>query len=121
MIKSKLTELISYDQTGNLCSYCHSYPETLVHLFWNYRIVFDFWYQIVQWINENSEEVVGIVIFRAIFGIIFNREFNKPVNFIIILTKFYIYKCRINNKPLNFNIWKTEVKNALLSEKNDCY
>lgn len=108
-------------KNDNLCSFCHIYPETLVHLFWNCRIVFDFWDQIEKSVNKKSNEIISIVMFSAIFGITFNRKFNKPLICIIILTKYYIHKNRFNNKSLNFNIWKSEIKNALLSEKNDCY
>ena len=75
--------------------------------------------------NIGSMKIVKklLVVFSAIFGTTSNREFVncKPFNFIFILRKFYTCKCRIHNESLNFNIWKTKLKNALLSEKNDCY
>ena len=39
------------------------------------------------------------------------------MNYILILTKYYIYKCRIQNKQLNIKIWQNEVKVYLLLEK----
>ena len=54
---------------------------------------------------------------RAIFGICNQNEFNKPINYILILTRFYIYKCRINNKELNIATWVKEMKFFLHIEK----
>lgn len=102
---------------NNLCTFCNVHSETLVHLFWSCRIVFDFWDRIEKWINEKVNGSFSIIMFSVFFGISYNQECNKPFNYIIILTKYYIYKCRINKKPLNFNIWKFEIKNALVTEK----
>lgn len=110
----------------NQCSFCQRFPETLEHLFWNCEFISEFWQKIENWINEKSEFVVAIIMYNAIFGITFNQDFNKPINYIIILTKYYIYKCRINNKQLNFAVWKNEVKNSFLLNKtiaikNNCF
>lgn len=104
-------------KTDSSCTFCKNYPETLEHLFWNCGIISEFWEKIETWINENSDYIVAIVMYNVIFGITFKREFHIPVNYIIILTKYYIYKCRTNNKPLNFSVWKNEIKNSLLIEK----
>ena len=56
--------------------------------------------------------------FRFFFiGITVNTDLNKPINYIIILDKYYIFKWRINNKSLNLSVWKNEVKIYLLFEK----
>ena len=54
---------------------------------------------------------------RAIYCICNQNEFNKPINYILILTRFYIYKCRINNKELNIATWVKEMKFFLHIEK----
>ena len=58
---------------------------------------------------------------RAILGIMNVNEYNKPINYILILTRYYIYKCCINNKQLNLLAWIHEVKFFIQIEKNDCY
>ena len=35
----------------------------------------------------------------------------------LAFTKHYIYKCRIQNKSLNLNVWKNEIKFYLQAEK----
>lgn len=70
-----------------------------------------------HWLFEKIQFSLNIDKQTAIFGITFNVRFNKPMNYILILTRYYIYKCRINNKPLNLLTWRTEVSQFLTIEK----
>lgn len=47
----------------------------------------------------------------------FSKNGNRPENYILILTRYYIYKSRINNKKLYLNVWKREVKCFIDTEK----
>ena len=58
---------------------------------------------------------------RAILGIMNVNEYNKSINYILFLTRYYIYKCRINNKQLNLLAWIHEVKFFIQIKKNDCF
>ena len=78
----------------------------------------EFWENIENWICKKNKYLVKIDKKRAIFGISNQNESNKPINYILILTRFYIYKCRINNKELNIATWAKEMKFFLHIEKN---
>ena len=67
--------------------------------------------------TKKNQYLVNIDKKRAIFGICNQNEFNKPINYILILTRFYIYKCRINNKELNIATWVKEMNFFLHIEK----
>ena len=54
---------------------------------------------------------------QLFFGITFDVALYMPINYILILTKYYIYKCRIQNKQPNIKIWQNEVKDYLFLEK----
>ena len=41
----------------NLCSYCHTEPETLIHLFFNCSLVNDFWRKVVTFINSKCFDI----------------------------------------------------------------
>ena len=45
--------------------------------------------------------LLNIDIKRAIFGIVSSSVCNKPINYILILARYYIYKCRISNNHLD--------------------
>ena len=76
----------------------------------------EFWENIENWIYEKNQYLVNIDKRRAIF-ICNQNEFNKPINYILILTRFNIYKCRINNKELNIALWVKEMKSYILKRK----
>ena len=63
--------------------------------------------------TKKNQYLVNIDKKRAIFGICNQNEFN----YILILTRFYIYKCRIINKELNIATWIKEMKFFLHIEK----
>ena len=107
-------QLIKQD---DLCSFCGLLTEKIEHLFWHCNVVVEFWESIERWFFERIQFSLNIDKQTAIFGITFNRHFNKPINYILIITRYYIYKCRINNKRLNLLTWRKEVNRFLSVEK----
>ena len=101
----------------NICSFCKREPEKLEHLFWYCEIVQDFWNKIEFLINMKSDYIFIMHKHAAFFGIIFDAALYMPINYILILTKYYIYKSRIQNKQPNIKIWQNEVKYYLFLEK----
>ena len=78
----------------------------------------EFWENIENWIYEKKNQyLVNIDTKRVIFSICNQNEFNEPINYILILTRFYIYKCPINIKELNIAAWVKEIKFFLYIEK----
>ena len=77
----------------------------------------EFWENIENWIYEKNQYLVSIDKKRALFGICNQSEFSKTISFILILTRFYIYKCRINTKGSNIAEWVKELKFFIRIEK----
>ena len=69
----------------NLCTFCKRFPEKIEHLFWYCNTIMEFWENIENWIYEKNQYLVNIDKKRAIFGICNQNEFNKPINYILIL------------------------------------
>lgn len=103
---------------NNLCTFCETVPERLEHLFWHCPTVLNFWENVERWIYEGNNYLINLDKQRAILGITPINLSNKPINFILILTRYYIYKARINNKQLNLTAWKNEVKSYINIEKS---
>ena len=101
----------------NICSFCKREPEKLEHLFWYCEVVQDFWNKIEFLINMKSDYIFIMHKHAAFFGITFDVALYMPINYILILTKYYIHKCRIQNKQPNIKIWQNEVKDYLFLEK----
>ena len=72
-----------------------------------------FWGNIEQWIYNKS----NIDTLRAIFGIPHTSKINIPVNYLLIVTRHYIYSCKLSNKKLSITGWQNYVKQYIQVEK----
>ena len=71
-------------------------PEMFEHIFCHCTLIMEFWERIEMWIYERNNYLLNIDMQRAILGVTNVTENNKPINYILILTRYYIYKYRIN-------------------------
>jgi len=87
---------------SNICDYCDEIDTLEHHLFLCHasKIIWD---KLVQWIHSNLEIKYLLTECEVIFGIPFtNSPDLKLINFLIILSKWYINNTKTNNKPLYF-------------------
>ena len=101
----------------NLCTFCKLEQEKIEHLFWHCNVVNQFWGTIDQWIFEKNNYMVNVDKYRALFGIPSMLPAMQPINYILILTRHYIYTCRVNSSNLNHLSWKNYVNKFLETEK----
>ena len=102
---------------NNLCHFCNDEIEKLAHLFWHCNVVNRFWENIEQWIYNKSNYLINIDKLRAIFGIPHTSKINIPVNYLLIVTRHYIYNCKLSNKNLSITGWQNYVKQYIQVEK----
>ena len=102
---------------NNLCSFCNLDHEKIEHLFWHCHVVNQFWDSMEQWIFDKCHYMVNFNKHRAIFGIPSTSAAMQPLNYILILTRHYIYTCQINSSNLNIPAWKNYVNKFLETEK----
>ena len=101
----------------NLWNFCKRFPKKLEHIFWYCTLIMEFWEHIEMWVYERSNYLLNIDMQRAILGITNVTENNKPINYILILTRYYIYKCRINGNRPSITEWIKEVNFFIHVEK----
>ena len=102
---------------NNLCTFCNQEIEKIEHLFWHCNIVNQFWETVEQWVLEKNNYMLNVDKYRAIFGIPNTSLAMIPINYILIVTRHYIYKCRISSSNLNLLSWANYVKKILELEK----
>jgi len=75
------------------CSLCNEEEETVIHLFWDCRVVANFWSKVDEWFFNLTNIHLHINVFNVIFGDLSDR---CPAlsNLIILLAKIYIFKYR---------------------------
>ena len=97
----------------DLCCFCGSLPEKIEHLFWHCNVVVEFWESIERWLLEsiqfslNIDKQTDILELHLI-------DISKDL---LTITRYYIYKCRIENKRLNLLTWRKEVNQFVSIEK----
>ena len=87
---------------SRLCSFCHTEPETLSHMFWTCSIVQEIWEEVAEYISTrfNTQELS-----MSLEAIITNQLVpvrHNVANFICLITKQYIYSQRCMGKNLAF-------------------
>ena len=102
---------------NNLCTFCNLEIEKIEDLFWHCNIVNQFWETVEQWVLEKNNYMLNVDKYRAIFGIPNTSLAMIPINYILIVTRHYIYKCRISSSNLNHLSWANYVKKILELEK----
>ena len=101
------------------CSFCGAHSETIIHLFWTCKFVQRFWNDISFLINKkcahahNFKFTENLVLFGNC-NIIYT---DKICNLIILIAKFFIYRCKVQNKPLNIQIFTKELFRRYQIEK----
>ena len=113
-------------EQNNLCTFCGEEVEKLEHLFWQCNTVNTFWENTEQWIYDQNNYLINIDKVRAIFGILNASKIYIPVNYILTITRYYIYYCKLNENNLTILGWQRFVKQYLEVEKmiaikNDTY
>lgn len=80
-----------------LCSFCNNFRETSIHIFTKCVEVKKIWNSLVKWMKYMHK--INIVLQQT--EIIFNN-FSGPHADLVNITKFYIYKTKVQGTTLNF-------------------
>ena len=78
------------------CLFCDVFEESLCHLFWECCHVKKFWIDLEDMLKRNCYNCARFTFKEelVIFGASTNITTDKAIDFLILLAKFYIYKCR---------------------------
>ena len=105
-----------------LCSFCNIKSETITHLFWECSKSQIFWKQLETKFNNrcfhshNFRFTHNLVLFGHCEVI----KTDKICDFIILMAKFYIYRCKVQSINLNINIFIKELFNRYKIENIIC-
>ena len=104
---------------SNQCNYCQA-VDTVEHHLYQCKVSKKIWDQLEIWLYDQIEIKLNLRECEVLFGIPHAiHEDLELINFVIILTKWYINKQRSDEKPLFFlellNIIKTKVKILIIA------
>lgn len=103
-------------EVSPLCTFCDTSNETTIHIFAECVNIKTLWLALKKW----CKYIYGISIQLTTKDIILNN-FKGPhrelVNMFILLTKFYIYRCRVQKTKPNFSNLMVEINKIKSTEK----
>ena len=85
------------------CSFCEDEKDSIDHMFWKYKHIKEFWKSLEGFIGVKNEKASNLTLTEKIvlFGIYDYFKSDATIDFIILLTKQYICRCRFNKcKPI---------------------
>lgn len=87
---------------NDCCTFCKEEIETIQHVFFSCTYVLPLWNNLSMCIYRKTRKRVGFNITNILFGENTLNVDNKPVNFIILYTKQFIFICLKQNKIPNY-------------------
>lgn len=86
---------------NNKCSFCHTEKETVIHLFFECAHVKKIWKALTKWLKYFYSVQLKLDKELCFFNNCTKRA-SGLINHVILITKFYIYRCKTVGSPLNF-------------------
>ena len=83
---------------NNLCSFCQREKETLIHLFWNCAVTSSFWQDFKNWLLKENPLLLFDLSPSLVIGLKPQPLKNKYHYFSFLVTRFYIWTCRIRGQ-----------------------
>ena len=82
-----------------LCDFCEKELETIEHLFFHCTKVCTFWDDLNVVLNSLNI-TVRLDIKAVLFGILDTGNMSTLLNYILLESKYFIYRCKLNNDSL---------------------
>ena len=91
-----------------VCCFCQKVPETIIHIFFECDLVKPLWPEIgnIFFLLNTEFNSSQLSNFEKVFGIIDN----KFLTYIILCTKYFIYRCRFQDKKPHIHGLKSFIK-----------
>ena len=93
-----------------LCAFCNAEEESLEYLLYFCKTWSFFWKELLSWIALEANIVLNASLLDIIFGK-FNLEKDfLLVNHILLLGKYFIYKCKLSQVIPSLGVFKAKLK-----------
>lgn len=99
---------------NEFCSFCSQLTEDEIHLFCDCTIVKRLWQQLQEYVHQSLRAPLTQSLCWNNSSIVFNLVHPKPghaINFIVLITKQYIYRCRCQQQKPIFQQLQYEIEN----------
>nr|XP_039255021.1 uncharacterized protein LOC120331908 [Styela clava] len=102
---------------SNLCEFCKLHIETLLHLFYYCEITSKFWSEIDQWIVFKTDNFNFDLSIKECFMGFDDIPEIQFINCVLLAARFFIYRCRIQKRKPNFDVFYKFIRDIRDNEK----
>jgi len=104
---------------SNMCNFCENERDTVMHYMWDCCHIQTFWKEFKTYFIEKCMNSARITITPCLilFGNDDHITTDEGFDIILLQTKFYIHKCRMNKITPNLRTWKLEIKEFFKVDK----
>ena len=98
-------------QQNDACTFCGSHSETISHLLWECENVQSFWRKLSDLLNRRCSNFHNFKfnVNLVLFGNADHFSIDRTTSLIILMGKFHIYRCKVQNAPLNLSSFIREL------------
>ena len=107
------------EDQSDLCHYCNQESETIRHLLWQCNVVKAFWNELCKLINDRCKHAHDLKISEKLV-ILGQDDFiytDRILDYMILVAKLYIYRCKCQDRPLLLRNFITDIYNRYCVDK----
>ena len=93
-----------------LCAFCNAEVESLEHLLYFCKSSSFFWKELLSWIAVEANIVLNASLLDILFGKFDLETDFLLVNHILLLAKYFIYKCKLSKVIPSLSVFKAKLK-----------
>lgn len=104
----------------NACSFCEREKDTINHYLWDCQYSRQFWFELETLLKDKCQNCARVTlnVELILFGTDDQNKTDEVFDFIILIAKYFIYKCRINKIKPNVHRFIKELENNYKIEKH---
>ena len=103
---------------SDACNLCKAPNQTVSHLFINCNQTVEFWKLFKIWWKNKTNLCIHLLAKQILFGIIDTKEtHNLLLNHLLLIAKYYIYSCYLNEQELDFKPYLNIVEKKFIIER----
>ena len=103
--------------TDDLCYLCKSEQHTMQHMFLKCSHVTLFWNEFFDWWSQVTSEKVQLPDSTILYGPTSPLKYHQPLSLALLVAKYFIYKCNLNEQPLLFSLFKIQLRENIMTER----
>ena len=94
-------------KSSEMCNLCQNYVETIEHMFYECNVIRTFWQNLTDKFISKLPHANALNLSQelVLFGTKHNVFTDKPLNFFILCSKYYIYSCKFTNSKPNSDVF----------------